>query len=120
MTIESARFEDKTWIKVSSTYEAPPETAHDAAAEGEDDAGGEGDTPEESPAVDAQAEAETLAGKLAGWAFAISDYKADPLAKRMKDLLAQPPAEDQEAGGAGDDLGDFMPPLDEGSGDEAE
>lgn len=114
LTVESARFEDKTWVKVACAHR-PPEAsppAEDAAGDGEDgepsDAAGEPD-----PEAVAK-EATDLDARLSPWAFALPEYKADTLAKHMKDLLAVPQPEGTEAPLDPDGFG-----FDPGSGDEA-
>jgi len=110
VTIETARFEDQTWARISTSYEAPPtpepagETAEESSegqeSEGhsEDDGHDHGDetaaTPD--PAL-VRSEAEEMSGRHARWAYALPSYKADAIARRMVDLLNELPQEGEEA-----------------------
>jgi len=131
LLVELAKFEDKTWVRVAASFTPPPEPpkvetspaepapAGDeiAAAEpgaerpAEEIKPGEVKPTEEKPAEekkDIAKEAAELNERLAPWAFEVASYKSDVLAKRMKDLLAEPPAAGGEDGGLGeamDDLG---------------
>jgi hypothetical protein len=120
LMVETCKLDDKTWIKVSANYVAPPETAPAEAstpAEGEAPAADQpaSDAPSspegeaakteegaETPKKDVAKEAADLNARLAPWAFAVGSYKTDVLARRMKDLLAEPKAEEAVPG---DDLG---------------
>jgi len=126
LLVELAKFEDKTWVRVAASFTPPPEPpkvetspaepapAGDeiAAAEPSAEKPAEEVKPaEEKPAEekkDIAKEAAELNERLAPWAFEVASYKSDVLAKRMKDLLAEPPAAGGEDGGLGeamDDLG---------------
>jgi hypothetical protein len=114
LLLESAKFEDKTWVKVSAAFTPPPEpeqAAEPAApAEGEAKPEGEATTAEEKPTEekkDVGKEAADLNQRLAPWAFEIPSYKSDVLLRRMKDLLTEPepPAEDDGLQGALENLG---------------
>ncbi|HEX6883882.1 MAG TPA: DUF4340 domain-containing protein [Planctomycetota bacterium] len=96
LVVETAKFEDKTWARIAASYTPPPEPAVPAAppegegAEGED---AETATPPETPAEekkDVGKEAAELDARLSQWAFEIPSYKADVLARRMKDLIPEP------------------------------
>jgi len=129
LLVELSKFEDKTWARVVASYTPPPEPPKvetppseaagdeiEAKAPGADGekAAGEEKTGEDKPADDKTAEkpaeekkdigkeAAELNERLAPWAFEIPSYKSDVLAKRMKDLLAEPPKEGGEDGGLGE------------------
>ena len=74
-----AKVEDTTWAKVATSFVAPP--APPAPAEGEE--------PAPAPETIAQADVDAPQAKVDGWAFAIPSFKADALAHRMEDLLAE-------------------------------
>ena len=109
VVIETARFEDQTWARISSSYEAPPasETAPQTADGAEEGEEGEGHSEDDGhdhgteaaatpdPAL-VRAEAEEMAGRHALWAYALPSYKADAIAKRMVDLLNELPEEGEE------------------------
>ncbi len=120
LVLESARQDGKTWVKIDASYVEPPEPpASETAAEGTpaegagDEAGesepaaddGEPAAEEQEGAVDETAEetgapaeekkdvrkeAEELEARLAPWAFALPQWKVDPITRRMKDLLKEP------------------------------
>jgi len=130
LLVETAKFEDKTWVRVAASFTPPPEPpkvenpaeptpAGDEVAvtpSGEEEAAVEAAT-EEKPAEekkDIAKEAAELNERLAPWAFEVGSYKTDVLAKRMKDLLAEPPAESGEAEGLGDALDELGMGQDEG------
>lgn len=143
--LEMCKLDDKVWMKVSASYTPPPEppAATDATPkEGEKPADGAptdkpaGDKPAddkaaadkpaeaEKPKKDVGKEAEELNQKLAPWAFQVPSYKTDVLARRLKDLLAEPKPEGAAEGesgatapgGADGGLQDAMNQL--GAGDE--
>ncbi len=97
--VELAEFEDQTWARFQTRYEAPPEKA--APPEPVEDEDGEtAEDEDEDPGDDAaavaaavQARVEEQNARWTLWAYALPSYKADNLAKRMEDLLG-PPAED--------------------------
>lgn len=62
-------------------------------AEAEEPAGQEAPGEEEEETRDVRKEAEELNAKLAPWAYALPQWKADVIARRMKDLLKEPPAD---------------------------
>src|SRR5262245_13294302 len=127
LLIELSKFEDKTWVRVAASFTPPPEPpkaetppaepAEAAATEpGAEKSAEEGKPAEEKPGEDKPAEekkdiakeAAELNERLSPWAFEVGSYKTDVLAKRMKDLLAEPPKEGGEDGGlneAMDNLG---------------
>jgi len=126
LLVELAKFEDKTWVRVAASFTPPPEppkvetSPAEPAPAGDEIAAAEpgAEKPaeeikpaEEKPAEekkDIAKEAAELNERLAPWAFEVASYKSDVLAKRMKDLLAEPPAAGGEDGGLGeamDDLG---------------
>jgi hypothetical protein len=124
LLFESAKFEDKTWVRVSASFTPPPEPpkTETPPAEGEDAAAksdeekeaDEVKSAEEKPAEekkeekkDVGKEAAELNERLAPWAFEVASYKSDVLAKRMKDLLAEPPAANGEDGGLGEAMEDM-------------
>jgi hypothetical protein len=139
LLIETAKFEDKTWARVVASFtpppeppkvetppaEAPPQGDEIAAAEpnaedAEKPAGEakpeEAESAEEKPAEekkDIAKEAAELNERLAPWAFEIPSYKSDVLAKRMKDLLAEPPASEGEDGGLGEAMEDLGTEMDD-------
>jgi hypothetical protein len=102
LVLESARFEEEVWVRVSAAFTPPPEPAEpapDAApaegepAEGAPEAAADGPAEaQEGAEKDVGKEAEELNQRLAPWAFAVSSYRSDVLARRMKDLLAEPDA----------------------------
>ena len=101
LSIDTARLEDKVWMRVRTAYEAPPTPA--APAEGE-----EGAPPLDAADPEAvQAEVESLRAALGPWAFAVPSYRADSLTRRMEELLAELPVEEpgaeDPASGAGTD-----------------
>ncbi|MSR60832.1 MAG: DUF4340 domain-containing protein [Planctomycetes bacterium] len=100
LVLETAKFEDKTWVKVVASYTPPPEPPAEAKpAEGEAPAG-EGDKPAESSKKDVAKEAAELNQRLAPWAFEVASYKTDVLARHMAELLDDPnPAAKGEDGG---------------------
>jgi len=116
LLVETSKLDDKTWVKISASYVPPPESESPAAAtpaEGETPATAEGETP--APEADAAAadapeaakkdvakEAAELNARLGPWAFAVGTYKTDVLARRMKDLLAEPPAAEGATEGEGE------------------
>jgi hypothetical protein len=140
LLVETAKFEDKTWVRVAASFTPPPEPpktepAEPAAEGGEASAEGEGEgetepaeapPAEEKPAEekkDIAKEAAELNERLAPWAFEVGSYKTDVLAKRMKDLLAEPAtgAEDGGLGEAMEELGlDSEDATLEGETDEGE
>jgi len=115
LVLELAKQDDQTWARVQASYVAPPKPvgpAPDAAAgkaAGEadgkeaaeatgDDVPPEGETPPEEPKRDVAAEVRELNERLGPWAFAVTSYRVDQLARHMKDLLAEPsPVEDSLA-----------------------
>ena len=105
LLVETAKFEDQTWVKVTASYVPPPSTAEEP--QGETTAGdapatepeGEAtaaDAPATEPAAaeaekkDVGKEAADLNARLAPWAFAVDSYRSDVIARRMKDLLTKP------------------------------
>jgi hypothetical protein len=142
LVLETAKFEDKTWVRVAASYTPPPEPPAPAAtsepaepAAGAEDAEAAADgeeaaeeaaeepaegTPEaaaEEEKKDVGKEAAELNERLAPWAFEVGSYRTDVLARRMKDLLAEPPETVEDGGleGALEDLG-----MDEGAGEAEE
>jgi hypothetical protein len=132
LLIELAKFEEKTWAKVSATYsEPPPEAGPAAPAEGTETP--EGGTPAEpapeEPKRDVAKETSELNERLAPWAFELASWRSDVLLRRMKDLLNDPTPPEEGSADAGlqgvlDDLGiedeeltpvePTTPPADEG------
>jgi hypothetical protein len=125
--IESARVDEKTWIRLEARYEEPVGPAPSAetppveegAAPAAEETPAEGTPPVADPAAVAEGESDApdpekikqevvdLNAKFAGWAFEIQDYRADALAKRMEDLLKKPAEAtegDAEAPGAEGEL----------------
>lgn len=115
LLVETCKLDDKTWIKISADYVPPPASETPAAetpaapAEGpegapatpaEGDAAAAGDAPEAAK-KDVAKEAAELNARLGQWAFAVGSYKTDVLARRMKDLLAEPPAAEEPVEGEG-------------------
>jgi hypothetical protein len=92
LTIETARFEEKTWIKIACAHDAPEPVA--APEEGDEEAAPDEGTKPDPEAI--AAEATDLEARLSPWAFAVPQYKADSLARHMKDLLAVPQPEGTE------------------------
>lgn len=113
LVVELAKFEDKTWAKVSSSFTPPPEEAGPAApVEGEPEGEAEAapETPPEEPKRDVAKESEELNARLAPWAFELPSWRSDALLRRMKDLLDDPAPSEEGSGDAGlqgvlDDLG---------------
>lgn len=106
LLLETAKVDDKTWLKVSASYTPPPEPsqpaapADDAVAASDGEASAEvtpepptphtPDIPDIADKKDVAKEAAELNERLAPWAFAVGSYKTDVLARRMKDLLPEP------------------------------
>jgi len=120
LVVETAKFEDKTWARIVAAYTPPPEPAPPAegeAAEGEEGAT-ETPAPEETEKKDVGKEAADLATRLAPWAFEIPSYKADVLARRMKDLIPEPPPPPGEESledlmqSMGEEMEQELPPTD--------
>lgn len=123
LLLETAKLDDKTWVRVSASFTPPPEPP--APAEPAEPAEGEATPPEgeekpaETPAAekkDIAKEASDLNARLAPWAFEVGSWKTDVLARRMKDLLAEPtpPADDGGLQGVLDQMGvesDEVPPA---------
>ena len=134
VVIETARFEDKTWARIRTSYEAPPAKAEEEPA-ATDQTAGEGDEGSDEAAPDeptdehghelaeaeagdtpdpeaVRAEAEELSTRHAAWAYALPSYKADVIARRMADLLNELPEEGEETAAApeGPEGDDAMPP----------
>lgn len=116
LVVELAKFEDKTWARVVSSYTPPPEPTPPAEAPAEGEAEPEGEaasgTPPapEEPARDVAKESSELNERLAPWAFELPSWRSDALVRRMKDLLNDPtpPAEgtdDEGLQGVLEDLG---------------
>lgn len=119
LLVETAKFEDKTWVKVSASFTPPPEPEASTPAEpaaGEEGAEPAADEPAaDEPAEDKPAEEKKDVGKeaselnerLAPWAFEVGSYRTDVLARHMKDLVAEPApvGEDGGVGEAMEDLG---------------
>jgi hypothetical protein len=116
LDVETAKFEDKVWVRVSASYTPPPEEpkaetpppaegAEAAAKPGEENPG---EKKEEKK--DVGKEATDMNQRLAPWAFQVASYKTDVLARRMKDLIAEPTPATPAADGANgaDDLSDPM------------
>lgn len=131
LVVELAKFEDKTWAKVSASFTPPPEEAPAATpTEGEPKPEGEpaAETPPAEPKRDVAKEAEELNGRLAPWAFELPSWRSDALLRRMQDLLNEQAPSEAGSGDAGlqgvlDDLGiedeepvvePATPPTDEG------
>ena len=142
LVLETAKFEDKTWVKVSASFTPPPEPEKSAeaapGAEGEQqpaaDAEGDAMTAEAKPQEpkpeetkpgeskpdepkeekkDVAKEAADLNQRLAPWAFEIPSYKADVLTLRMKDLLTEPAAPSSTDGGLEGAMQDLGLPMEE-------
>lgn len=96
LLIETARVEDRVWARLVASYFPPPDStppASETQEERAESATTSGPPTEEaSPAQeeDVAKEAEDMNERLAPWAFELGSYKVDQLAKRMKDLLAEP------------------------------
>lgn len=93
LVLESAKFEDKTWVRATASYVPPPEPAEPEPPA--DDAVGEGDQAEPKPEKkDVAKEVADLNARLAPWAYQVPQYRVDALTRRLSDLLAVPaPAE---------------------------
>jgi hypothetical protein len=107
LLIESARFEEQPWVKVTALYVAPPAPS-EASTEASTEATGDGtseateDAPaavledsttaasDPTPEADVRAEVESLNERLSPWAFEVDSYKTDVLVRRMQDLVPEP------------------------------
>ena len=112
VTADIAKFEEKSWIRLSTAFEpveeavgpAPEAEPSDTEAVEGETAEGEGDVEGEEEAEDApdpdavRKEAEELAARFAGWAYAIPDYKVNAIARRMADLLKELEDETRDGG----------------------
>jgi len=107
LALQTAKFEDKVWLKVAATYVPPPEPPAEESAAEKADEGAEGEA-EQSPdeaedkgaeKKDVGQEAKDLNERLSPWAFAIPSYRSDVLNRRRKELLADPPAAVGDDGG---------------------
>lgn len=110
LLVETARVDDKTWARIVAAYVPPPKDLAPAEGEGADsgpDQGAETKAEGHPEKPDIGKEAQELNQRLAAWAFQISSYKADQLAKRLKDLMAEPTPAGGDGGLSGlmDDLG---------------
>lgn len=95
LVLESAKFEDKTWVRATASYAPPPETPEpEAASDGA--VGAEGETAAAEPEQpepekkDVAKEVADLNARLAPWAYQVPPYRVDALTRHMKDLLAVP------------------------------
>lgn len=111
LTVETARADDKTWAHIACAYREPDETTPPADDGGDGGDGADGGEPEggkPDPAA-IRKEAADLDARLSPWVFALPEFKADTIAKPMKDLLAVPQPEGTEPpldpDGFGFDLG---------------
>ncbi|MEX1024488.1 MAG: DUF4340 domain-containing protein [Planctomycetota bacterium] len=69
----------QTWARLSAGFEEPPAAPDDADADAD--------------AVSTAEEVRALDERLQSWAFQIAEFKADALARRMDELLAEPEPE---------------------------
>jgi hypothetical protein len=100
LLVELCKFEDKNWVRVAAAYVPPPEAPKAEPAPVPEDAGestegaatedGKAEEAPEEEKKDVGKEAEELNQRLAPWAFEVASYKSDVLARRMKDLVAEP------------------------------
>ncbi len=95
--VESAKFQEKTWIRLAASFTPPPESAgapassENGAEPGVLEDGEAPGQPETKPeGKDVAQEALELNQRLSPWAFELSSYKADTLVRRMQDMLAEP------------------------------
>ena len=115
LVAETARHDEKSWIKLSASYASPVEAVGPAApapaepAESGEAEESEGTEPAEGESLDVTADAgpdpeavrtevDELNARHSGWAYAIPDYKVDVIARRMADLLADLESEMREDG----------------------
>lgn len=95
LLIETARVDDRVWARLEASY-TPPTVATPAADEiqGDPPSATTSEPPTEDSATgtekDVAKEAEEMNQRFTPWAFELGSYKVDQLAKRMKDLLAEP------------------------------
>jgi hypothetical protein len=116
LVLETCKFEDKTFVRVSASYTPPPEPPKTETPPAEDAASGEkpaGDKPadadKDKAAADKPTEEKKDVGKeaadmnerLAPWAFEVGSYRIDVLARHMKDLIAEPAPPAAEGSAAG-------------------
>ena len=116
VTLESARAEEATWVKVSASYVEPPEAvgptpapeepsetdgeAGEAGSSGSAETGdaGEGAQDDSPDPEEIRKEVEVLNAKHAAWAYKLPSYKADSITQRMESFLAEPALpEDEDA-----------------------
>jgi hypothetical protein len=130
LVVTLAKFEDKTWAKLSASFTPPPEEAGPAApAEATPEGEAAPEAVPEEPKRDVAKETEELNQRLAPWAYELPSWRSDALLRRMKDLLNDTAPSEEGSGDAGlegvlDDLGiesdepvpvePEAPPADEG------
>ena len=93
LLVETAKAEDKTWVRIAASYTAPPEPtpppSEEASVENASDGPADAEEkPEEKK--DIAKEAQELNQRLSPWAFDVGSYKAELFVRRMKDFLPEP------------------------------
>jgi hypothetical protein len=127
VTARTWKVEDKTWASFAA--EAVPSPAATDAGEGQEPEAGTGGaedsetapeaepgaTGTEPPAAEensAAKEAEELNAKLSGWLFAIPEYQAGSLRKRLDDLTEAPTPPEEQPAPEEEEQPLFIPSLD--------
>lgn len=96
---EMVESEDAHWLRLSAEAPFPAPESGDAEPAEEGDVADATDATDTSDAAD---EAEALNARVSGWAYRISDYKAEAMNKRLEDLL-KPLDDGEEDPGDSDD-----------------
>jgi hypothetical protein len=91
LVVELAKQDAKLWARISARDKSP-EQPPAPPPPGPPEDGADAPLAVESPQRDIAQESTELNARLTPWAFALPQWKADQIAKRMKDLLAEPPA----------------------------